>query len=97
MLKLDPILAPLNRVDLHADHLHVILIQHACGRQLGTEIQARLPSQIRKQRVRTFLFNDLRQPIHIQRLNIGDICRLRICHDCSRIGINENYLIAKLP
>ena len=97
ILKLDPVLAPLDGVHLDPDHLYLIFFQDTCLRQFCAQVQSGLTSQVRQQRVRAFFGNDLFQPFHIQRFYIGHIRCLRIRHDRGRIGINQYNLISQLP
>ena len=95
-LKLNPVLSPLNGIHLNAYHLHLILLQDSRPCQFRTEVEPRLSAQIRQQRIRTLLGNNLLQTLLVQRLDIGHIRRLRICHDGGRIGIHQYDLIAQL-
>ena len=53
------VLAALDGVDLHADHLHAVLLQHARAGQLRGEVQAGLPAQVGQQGVGPLLGDDL--------------------------------------
>ena len=54
VLEFDTILAALDRVDLNADHLHVVLFKYASLAQLGAEVQTGLTAEVRQHRVRLF-------------------------------------------
>jgi len=58
LLELDPVLAPLDGVHLHPDHLDAILLEHPCLVQLGGQVQAGLTAQVRQEGVRALLLDD---------------------------------------
>ncbi len=64
-LKGNAVLPPFNGVDIYADHLDAILIQHPAFGQLQGQVQRRLSTKIRQQRIRTFLPDNFRKRILI--------------------------------
>ncbi len=96
ILKFDTVLTALDRVDLHADNLHAVLIQHTRLVELCAEVQTGLTAEVRQQRVRTLLRDDALQSLHVERLDVCHVRRLRVGHDRSRVGVNQHDLIAEL-
>ena len=96
VFEFDSVLSTLDSVDLNADDLNVIFFKNSCLIKLGAKIKTGLSAQIRKQSVGTFLFDYLSKSCKVKRLYIGDISYIRICHDSSRVGVYENYFVAKL-
>ena len=96
VLELDTVLTALDRVNLHADDLHVVLLQHACFTQLGAEVQTGLTAEVRQKCVRALFFDDLCEPVNVQRLDVGDVGNIGVRHDRRGVGIHQNDLIAKL-
>ena len=95
--KFYPVFTALNGIHLNADYLNIIFLQNTRAGKLGAKIQPRLPSQVWQQRIRTFLRNNLLQPLPVQWLNISNICHLRVGHNRSGIGIHQYNLIPQLP
>ncbi len=59
-LKAMAVLAALDGIDLHADDLDAVLLEHARLGQLRREVQPGLAAQVRQQGVRPLLLDDLR-------------------------------------
>ena len=95
LLEGETVFAAFDGVQLHADHLYIIFIKDAFERQFAGEIQGRLAAEIRQQRVRPFLFDDLLHALRVQRLDIRRVRHARIRHDGGRIGVHENDFIAQ--
>ncbi len=52
--------------------------------------------KVRKQRVRAFLFDNLRKTLHIQRLNVSGIRETLVSHNRSRVRVYQHNLVAQL-
>ena len=96
LLELDAVLAALDGIDLHADDLHIVLVQHTGVVQLSAQVQTGLAAQVGQQGIGALLGNDLLQTLHIQRLNIGNISSLGVSHDGGGIGVDQHDLVTKL-
>ncbi len=97
LLKLNAVLAALDGIRLNADDLDTVLIQNSFLVQLRAQIQSGLTAQIGKQGIRPLRLDDLRDPVHIQRLYISPVRHFRICHDRRRIRIDQDDLISQAP
>ena len=84
------VLALVDRVGLRADHLDAVFLEDARLVQLHRKIERGLAAQGRQQRGRPFLRDDFFQNLDRQRLDVGDIGKLRIRHDRGRIGVHQN-------
>ena len=96
ILKFDTVLAALDRVDLHADNLHIVFVQNTGLIELSAEVQAGLTAEVRQQRVRALLRDDALQSLYVERLNIGNIRCLRVGHDRRRVRVHQNDLVTEL-
>ena len=82
-----------------ADHLHVVLFQHAHAPQRQRGVERGLPAHGRQQRKAAgnriaFLGDDLGDDLRRDRLDISRVRQIRIGHDGRRIGIDQNDPIA---
>ena len=90
------VLAPLDGVHVHPDHLDPVFFQHplACASsedrfrpdwppRLGSRPSGRSLAMIRVRR------------LHVQRLDVGVVGHARVGHDGGRIGVDQHYLIAQ--
>ena len=84
------IFAELDGVDVRADQLHAVLIEHAGVVQRDGKIQRGLSADGRQNRVGPLLFDDLRDGFDGERLDVGAIGHLRIRHDGRRIAVDED-------
>ena len=84
------IFAKLDGVDVGADQLHVVLVEHAGIVQRHGEIEGRLPADGRQNRVGALLFDDLGDRFDGERLDVGAIGHLRVGHDGRRIAVDED-------
>jgi hypothetical protein len=89
------VLAALDRVDLNADHLDVVLLQHARLCELGGEVEPGLSSEIGEQRVRLLLLDHLGHGFQGQGLDVGGIRHPRIRHDGGGVRVRQHDLVAK--
>ena len=96
LLELDAVLAALDGVHLHADDLDVVLVQHAQLVQLRAEVQAALPAEVGQEPVRPLLFDDVGQPLGVERLDVGHVRDARVRHDGGRVGVDQHDLIPQI-
>ena len=97
LLELNTVFAAFNGVDLDADDLDVVLVQDAFLVQLGGEVQSGLSAQVREQGVGTLFRDDLLKTGDVQRLDIGDVCHLRVRHDGRGVRVDQDDLISEAP
>ena len=95
LLEFVTILAALDRIDLNADHLHAVFVENALVRELRAEVERRLPTEVRQQRIGAFFGDDLLKALAVERFDISDIRRVRIGHDGGGIGVDQHDLVAK--
>ena len=93
------ILGLVDRLGGRADHLDVILLQHAHFLQAERAVERGLPAHGRQQREAAgdriaLLGDDLGDDLRRDRLDIGPVRRLRIGHDRGGVGIDEDDSIA---
>src|ERR1700677_96292 len=90
----------LNRADLRADQMHVILFEHATIGKFNGEIEGGLSpnrwqhSKTHARRHFALDANDLGEIFAGQRLNVGAIGRLGIGHDGGRVRVGQHNLKA---
>jgi len=60
------------------------------------EVEAGLAAQIRQQRVRALLGDDLREILHVQRLDVGDVRHRGVGHYRRGVRVDEDDLVAEL-
>ena len=84
----------LNRIKINTNNLNTIFFKNAGLIQLHSHIQTSLSTKIRKQSIRPFLFNNLRNSFNIQWLNISSVRHNRVSHNRSRIRVHKHNLIA---
>ncbi len=90
-----PVLASLDGIQLHADHLHAVLVEHSCLRQLGAKVEARLATQIRQKCIRPFLLDDLRHLFQCESFHVCCVGCAGIGHDRGRIRVRQHNLVAE--
>ena len=90
------VLAGLNRVDVAADDLDAVLLEHAGVGKGDGAVQARLAAHVGKKRIGALLLDDLGDGVGGDRLDIGAVGGLRVGHDSGRVGVDENDLVALL-
>ena len=84
------IFAKLDGVDVRADQLDAVLVEHAGVVQRDGEIQRGLSADGGQNRVGALLFDDLRDRFDGERLDVGAVGHLRIGHDGRRIAVDED-------
>ena len=84
------VLRQLDRLELGADQLDAVFLEHAGLGELDGEIQAGLAAERRQQRVRALLFDDPGQGLEVQRLDVGPVRKLRVGHDGGRVAVHQD-------
>ncbi len=82
-------------VDVDADDFDAEAIENAGSRQLRAQVEARLAAEVREQRIRSLLLDDLGHPFRVQRLEVGHVRHAGVGHDGRRIGVGQDDLVAK--
>ena len=90
LLKDFAVFAALDRVFLCADEFDAILLQHTGARELEGKVERRLAAERREERVGLLLGDDAFHGFDREGFHVGDVRRLRIRHDCGRIGIHQD-------
>ena len=93
------VLGLVDRLRRRADHLDVVILEHAHFLQAERAIQRRLPAHGRQQREPArhgvaLLHDDLGDHLGRDRLDIGAVGRVRIGHDRGRVRIDEDDAVA---
>ena len=91
-----PVFGLLDRVQLRADQLHAVLVEHARLGQRHRKIQSGLPADGRQQRVGPLAPDHLRGELHAERFHVGAVRQFRIGHDGGRIRIDQDHFVAVL-
>src|SRR5690242_20251074 len=86
------VLTYLDRLDLRSNELNAVLLEDALLVKLYREIQSRLAANGRKESIGTLLFDDRGDRFDGERLNVGPIRDLGICHDRRRVRVHQNDL-----
>jgi hypothetical protein len=89
------VLAALDGVDGGADDLHAVLVEHAVRRQGRGQVQAGLPAEVRQQRIRALLLDDLGQSFDIQGLDVDAIRGFGVGHDRSGVAVHQNDFVSQ--
>ena len=84
----------LDGVDLGADQLHAVLVEHAGFGQFHREVQAGLAAHGGEQRVGPLAADDLFEVRHGQRLDVGLVGQVGIGHDGGRVGVDQHHFVA---
>ena len=96
-MKQQPVFGLLDGLDLRADQLHAVLVEHAAFGQLDRKIQRRLPANGRRSKPASAArarADDLFQILARERLDVGAVGELRIRHDGRRIRIDQDHFVA---
>ena len=91
------VLAALDRRQVDADDLHAVLLEDALLRELHGKIEARLPSQVRKNGIGPLFLDDLLETRFVERFNVSRVGHHGIRHDRRGIRINEDNLVPAGP
>ena len=84
-----PVLAAADRLDVRADQLDVVLVEHAGLVQRDGGVERGLPAQGRQQRVGAFPGDDLLDELRRDRLDVRGVGELRVGHDRGRVGVDQ--------
>ena len=84
-------------VGLGADQFNVEFFQSAVFVQRHGRIQRGLATHGRQNGVWSFPGDNLTHDLRRDRLHIGRVGEIWVCHDGSGIGIHQNYSIAFIP
>ena len=79
-----------------ADHLDVVLVEHAFAREIECAVERGLAAHGRQQRIRAFDGDDLGHHGPGDGLDVGHVGHVRIGHDRRRIGVHQDDPIALL-
>ena len=82
-------------VDVDPDHLHPVLLEDPLMGQGRGEVEAGLAAQIRQQRVRALLGDDLGEIRRVQRFDVGDVRHGGVGHDRRRVRVDQDDLVAE--
>ena len=101
ILEFQPVLGLLDGVLVGADHLDVVLGQHAVAVQVERAVQRGLPAHRRQHREAAMapgalLGDDLLDHLPGDRLDVGDVGHLRVGHDRRRVAVDEDDAVALL-
>ena len=97
VLEVLAVLAPLDRVDVDADDLDPVLLEDPLAGQRRGEVQAGLPAQVRQQGVGPLLRDDLREGVHVQRLDVGHVRHAGVGHDRRGVRVDQDDLVPQFP
>ncbi len=88
------ILGLVDGVGGRADHLDVVLVEHAHAAQRQRGIERGLSTHGRQQCVGPLLLDDLGDDLGRDRLDVGGVGEIGIGHDRRRIGVDQNDPVA---
>ena len=91
LLELQPVLAALDRVDVGADQLDAVALQHAVLVQRDGGVQRGLPAQGGQQRVGALGGDHLLDELRGDRLDVGGVGELGVRHDRRRVGVDQRH------
>ena len=94
VLELQAVFRLLDRLFIRADHLDVVLGQHAMLVQIERAIQRGLTTHRRQQSIGPLLGNDLLDHLPGDGFDVGRIGHLRVGHDRRRIAVDEDDTVA---
>ena len=88
------VLARLDGVQVAANDLHAVLVQHAGVAQGNGAVEGRLAAHVGKQRVRPLLLYYLGNGLGGDGLHVGAVRRLWVGHDGGGVGVDQHHLVA---
>ena len=78
------------------DDLDAEALQHTELDQAHGQVERRLPTEGRQQRVGTLLLDDGGQHLGVERLDVGAVRRPGVRHDRGRVGVGQDHPVALL-
>ncbi len=78
------------------DHLDREGREHALAIQIERAVERRLAAHCRQQRLGTLFFDDLRDGVPVDRLDVGGVGHLRVGHDGGGVGVDQHDPVALL-
>ena len=90
------VLALVDGVGVGADHLHVVLVEHAGLEERHRGVERGLAAEGGQQGVGLLADDDFLHDLRRDRLDVGPVGELRIGHDGGRIGVHQDDLVAFL-
>ena len=94
LLEEQPVFGHLNGVELCADHLDVVLVEHAVFGKFDRNVQRGLPANGRQNRIGLFTLDHLGDKLGSQRLDVSPFGQFRVRHDRRGIRVDQNHLVA---
>ncbi len=85
-----PVLRGLDRLRVRTDHLDTGRFEDAGPGELHGQVERRLPTQCRQERVRAFPLDDRAHDVHGQRLDVRPVRHGRIGHDRGRVRVHQD-------
>ena len=96
-LELDPVFAPLDAFEVHADDFHMVLVEDARVVERGGKVEGGLAAQSGQQGVGPFPGDDPGQAVHGQGLDVGVIGHAGVGHDGRGVGVDQHHLVSFAP
>ena len=100
LLELQPVLAALDGLDVGADQLDAVALEHPALVQRDRGVQRGLAAQRGQDRVRALGGDHLLHELRGDRLDVGGVGELRVGHDRRRVGVDQrdaDALVAQHP
>ncbi len=94
VLEQEAVFGLLDGVDLGADQLDAVAVEHARLGQFHREVQAGLAAHGGEQGVGPFLADHFFEEGHGERLDVGAVGEVGVGHDGGRVGIHQDHLVA---
>ena len=73
---------------------YLTFFQNAFFRQLHSQVQTCLTADTGQDRVGSFVTQNFSDVFQCQGFHVHFVCDCCVCHDCSRVGVNQYYFIA---
>ena len=94
LLKEGAVFPTFDSLSIGSDKAYVVLLQDSAMKKLHCGIQGGLSSKGRQQGVGLLPLDDLRDDLRGDRFDVGPVGKLRIGHDCRRIGVHQHHLVS---
>ena len=88
------VFALVDRVGIRTDHAHLVLIERARLEERHRGVECRLAAESRQQGIGLLADDDFFHHFRRDRLDVSAMGKLRIGHDCCRIGVHQNDFVA---